>query len=204
MPHPPFSVLDLETTGKHPRSARVVQVGMSHFVDGAVSATTRHLVDPRIPIPAEATAVHGVRDRDVADSPYAGAILGRVFTSTWGSLLVGYNLVDYDLEVVRAEAARATPNLRRSFVEWARSLRGVVDVFPFAAATVTAYKFAKGVRTLSALCAAFGVELGSAHDAGCDAEATGRLALRLVEVGAMPPLDEASEASRSTWAHLLR
>lgn len=177
---------------------------MSHFADGVVYSTTRRLVDPRTRIPAEATAVHGVRDRDVADASYAGTALDLVFAATRGALLVGYNLVDYDLEVVRAEAARSTPSLRRAFVEWARSLRGVVDVFPFAAATVTAHKFAKGVRTLSALCAAFGVELGSAHDAGCDAEATGRLALRLVEVGAMPPLDEAAEATRSTWAHLLR
>src|SRR5947209_8755061 len=63
----PLAVLDLETTGTDPQTARIVEISVLRLTppDDRVQRTRR--VDPEIPIPAEATAVHGITDADVAD-----------------------------------------------------------------------------------------------------------------------------------------
>lgn len=58
-------VLDTETTGLHER-ARIVELAVV-AADGTVLMDT--LVNPGEPIPADATAVHGITDEDVAGAP---------------------------------------------------------------------------------------------------------------------------------------
>lgn len=55
--------LDIEATGTDPSNDRIIEL--------AVRGRTRHrwIFNPGIPIPPEATAVHGYRDSDVADRP---------------------------------------------------------------------------------------------------------------------------------------
>ena len=61
----PILALDTETTGTDPETARVVQysVGRSEGPDNWFAVT--RLIDPGVPIPAEATAVHGITDSRV-------------------------------------------------------------------------------------------------------------------------------------------
>lgn len=58
----PLFALDTETTGTNPETARVVQscIGRSGRI-GEWTPKTR-LINPGVPIPAEATAVHGITD----------------------------------------------------------------------------------------------------------------------------------------------
>jgi len=66
-----ISVIDTETTGLDPESSHLVEVAVVHLTLGvgepSVAYSTR--IRPPVPIPAGATAVHGIADEDVADAP---------------------------------------------------------------------------------------------------------------------------------------
>lgn len=106
----PLGALDTETTGTDPETARVVTacVGMS-MAPGQWSPMEWRL-NPGVPIPAGAAAVHGITDADVTDwSAPADAlaeIRGRlVNAATYEVPIVGHNLA-YDLTLLDREFRR--------------------------------------------------------------------------------------------------
>lgn len=62
-------VVDTETTGIDPRTNRVVDLGAAYFQGGHRQRLHRMLVNPGIPIPPAASAVHGISDAQVANEP---------------------------------------------------------------------------------------------------------------------------------------
>jgi DNA polymerase-3 subunit epsilon len=63
----PLVVFDLETTGTKVQTDRIVEISLLKLLpDGTNQIKTRRL-NPGIPIPAEATAIHGITDADVAN-----------------------------------------------------------------------------------------------------------------------------------------
>jgi DNA polymerase-3 subunit epsilon len=73
----PIIFFDLETTGVDTAKDRIVEISMVKvLVDGTKQIKTRR-INPEMPIPAEATAVHGITDKDVKDEPTA-KILSRI------------------------------------------------------------------------------------------------------------------------------
>lgn len=87
-----YAIVDVETTGFSPREDRVVEVACV-VVDAGFRevASFSSLVDPGRPIPAHATAVHGIRDRDVAASPTLAALRPRLRALTAGAIVVAHN-----------------------------------------------------------------------------------------------------------------
>ena len=64
-----YCVIDVETTGFRPWADRIVEVACV-LLDGCrVAGRWSTLVNPGMPIPAEATAVHGITDGMVAAAP---------------------------------------------------------------------------------------------------------------------------------------
>jgi len=57
--------LDTETTGLGP-SDRIIEIGV---VDDSGSVVFESLIDPRMPIPVDATAIHGITDAMVSGAP---------------------------------------------------------------------------------------------------------------------------------------
>ena len=70
----PLAVLDLETTGIDPKLDRIVEVSVLKLLPGGDHDHRTRRVNPGVPIPPEATAVHGITDDDVADCPTFRAI----------------------------------------------------------------------------------------------------------------------------------
>jgi DNA polymerase-3 subunit epsilon len=65
-----FRVFDTETTGLDPKTDAVVEVAWAIMRgDGTVLSSNATLVNPGRPIPADASRVHGIFDRDVARAP---------------------------------------------------------------------------------------------------------------------------------------
>lgn len=73
-----FIAFDLETTGLHPLAHRIVEIAAVRFRgDGTLLGDFEQLIDPGCTIPAEATEVHGIRDRDVEGKPTIAETLPR-------------------------------------------------------------------------------------------------------------------------------
>lgn len=87
--------LDTETTGID-RTARMVEVSVVDQ-DGNVVLDT--LVNPGIPIPAGATAVHGISDHDVHDAPSHEQVRQDILELVCGREVVIFN-AEYDAAVL--------------------------------------------------------------------------------------------------------
>ncbi len=72
------------------------------MTDGAGAPLLDALVDPGEPIPAEASAVHGIGDEDVRGAPDFGAVLERLTGAVEGRRVLVYNM-GFDLGVLRHE-----------------------------------------------------------------------------------------------------
>lgn len=81
--------LDTETTGLHVGDgAALVEVAV---VDDDGSVLLNTLVNPGCPVPASATAIHGITDAMVRDAPLAADVVARVLDLARGQRVVIYN-----------------------------------------------------------------------------------------------------------------
>jgi DNA polymerase-3 subunit epsilon len=103
----PLCVIDLETTGTDTREDRIVEVAvLTVCPDHSVRSFVRR-VNPGRPIPPAATAVHGIRDGDVADLPTFANLAPKLFSLLDGCDLAGFGIANFDLPLLVAEFARA-------------------------------------------------------------------------------------------------
>ncbi len=94
-------ILDTETTGLDDR-ARIVEITLIDGQSGDVVYTS--LVNPKISIPADATAIHGITDADVADAPTFDKIWNDIKGFLIDSTVYVYNL-DYDYRLIAQSLA---------------------------------------------------------------------------------------------------
>ena len=103
----PIVFFDLETTGLNITEARIVELSfLKVFPDGKEEVKSRR-VNPEIPIPAEATAIHGITDEDVKDSPTFKQIAKSLAAQIEGCDLAGFNSNRFDVPVLAEEFLRA-------------------------------------------------------------------------------------------------
>ncbi|HRF80498.1 MAG TPA: 3'-5' exonuclease, partial [Flavobacteriales bacterium] len=154
----PLAFFDLETTGTRIGKDRIVQIGIIRLLPNGTRESYQTLVNPEMPIPAEATAVHGISDSDVADAPTLGAVARVILDELAGCDLSGFNVLRFDIPFL-------TEELHRVGYEWNTADLRVVDVQRI---------FHKmEPRDLSAALRFYcGKEHSGAHDALADVEAT--------------------------------
>lgn len=98
----PVVFFDTETTGllDNPRST-IVEIGAIRIEpDGRVS-TLETLINPETPIPAEASNVHGIHDRDVADAPTFEEVHADLLAFFDQAVVAGFNSEGYDVPMLR-------------------------------------------------------------------------------------------------------
>lgn len=192
----PFLAYDCESTGVSVESDRIVTATTVLIEPGCEPVVTSWLINPGVPIPAEATAVHGVTDDQALTHgrPPVGVleeIVRELDRARLGGIpVLAYN-APYDLTILDRE-------LRR--YGWAPLEVGLVlDPFVIDKAVD---RYRKGKRTLTAACEHYGVLHGGAHDATADALAAARvmwqITRRYPHIGAMS-LTELHEAQQR-WA----
>ncbi|MER7584930.1 exonuclease domain-containing protein [Kitasatospora sp. NPDC097691] len=168
----PLASFDTETTGVDVENDRIVSAALVvQLAPGAPVRTTTWLADPGVPIPDGARAVHGITDEHVRlHGRPAGAVVAEVTRALAAEARAGHPVVvmnaPYDLTLLDRE-------LRRH--------HGLTLVGGLAAAGLLVLdprvldkhvdRYRKGRRTLTDLCAHYGVELAGAHDAAADATA---------------------------------
>ena len=77
----PLAVLDLETTGRTVGVDRIVEIGVLKVTPDGQESQLQTLVNPEVRIPREATAIHGIGDKDVEDKPTFKEVAPRVTCS---------------------------------------------------------------------------------------------------------------------------
>lgn len=154
----PLAFFDLETTGIRIGRDRIVQIGIVRLMPDGSRERYQTLVNPGIPIPAEATAVHGITDLDVAFAPRLEDVATEVLGHLAGCDLSGFNVIRFDVPFLSEE-------LYRIGHTWDTSALRIVD------AQRIYHKMER--RDLSAALKFYtGKEHEGAHDALSDVEAT--------------------------------
>ncbi|KWT60944.1 DNA polymerase III subunit epsilon [Streptomyces albus subsp. albus] len=173
---------DLETTGTDVEHDRIVTAALIRLeADGREALREIWLLDPGVPVPEEAAAIHGMTTAHVRAHGRAAADgIEEITQSLAGALEAGIPLVvmnaRYDLSLLDRECRRY--GLRTLAERLGRRPAPVIDPLVLDK-HVDPYR--KGKRTLQALCLHYGVPLEAAHEAGADAVAAAGVARRIGE-----------------------
>ena len=102
----PICFFDLETTGTNVVKDRIVEISiLKVFPEGKQQKTT-WLVNPEMNIPAETTAIHGISNEKVANSPTFKELSKEIYTMIKGCDLGGYNSDRFDIPLLAEEMLR--------------------------------------------------------------------------------------------------
>ena len=102
--------LDTETTGLDLRKARLLEAAAVRIAGRAASrapAAFHQLVNPREPIPAFSTAIHGIDNEKVAQAPVFRGRCGRSSQAFLGDAVIIGHTIGFDLAMLAQECKRA-------------------------------------------------------------------------------------------------
>ncbi len=63
----PLAVIDLETTGINLATDRIVEIAIVKIMPDATRSIKHKLINPEMPIPKQASDIHGITDEIVKD-----------------------------------------------------------------------------------------------------------------------------------------
>ena len=154
----PLCFFDLETTGIDVARDRIVEISIVKVYPNGNQESRTWLVNPTIPIPPQATAVHGISNEKVAQEPTFKELAPQIHAMIKDSDLAGYNSDRFDIPLLAEELLRAE-------VDFDMKNRVAVDV------QTIFHK--KEERTLSAAYRFYcNQTLDNAHSAEADTKAT--------------------------------
>lgn len=152
-----FVLIDLETTGlPHHSSVEIIEIGVINH-QGEVLLNS--LIKPRWPIPAQASAVNGLYDADVANAPLLSEIYPQLLRIVADQTAVAFN-----------------SDFEESILEIARQREGLPHLMPQAwYCSMRAYRAFYGARHrigLGRACSLEGITVENAHRAIGDCQLT--------------------------------
>lgn len=163
-------IFDTETTGLDPREDRVIEIGGVELVNRFPTGRTFHVyINPQgREVHAEALAVHGISNADLADKPIFGDIAEKFMAFIDGAHLVAHN-ASFDINFINAEFAR----LGHPSIEQER----IVDTL-----LIARRKHPMGPNSLDALCRRYGIDntRRTRHGALLDSELLSEVYIELI------------------------
>lgn len=184
-----FVAFDTETTGTGP-GTRLVEIAGARFRGDEFLGRFDTLIDPGIPIPADATAVHQITDLMVRGKPKAAEVLRDFFQFAEDAVLVAHN-AEFDASIIGLELTRQRQPAPENLI--LDSLKAARRVFPGQAA-----------HSLDALIELIGIPpQEERHRAFADAELVRHLVRRMAEAtgGDRQPLSKLMEHSGKETMH---
>ncbi len=103
----PICFFDLETTGTNTAKDRIVEMSIIRVEPDGTETVKTWRVNPGMPIPLEASKVHGIYDDDVKDEPHFEEIAQEVFEMIHDADLAGFNSNRFDVPLLAEELLRA-------------------------------------------------------------------------------------------------
>ncbi len=157
----PLVGLDTETTGLSVTEDRIFEIAVVTFQGDTVTDPFCEMMDPTRPLSEASLEKTGVTDADLKGRPTFAHFAAGIVQRIQGQVVVGYNVLGYDLPLLQAELRRVGLELPKCHV---------VDVLVFARGLMPGnrHRLEEAVRH-------FGVTMDTAHRATADAEATVRL-----------------------------
>jgi DNA polymerase-3 subunit epsilon len=174
----PLTAVDIETDSANPAVARIVQIAIIRLHPDGTRDSYATLVNPGVPIPADATAIHGITNEMVKDAPTWAQLAPKLIRAFQGADVLGYNAARFDLEVLRHEFTRVGVNLATPDGE---PPQRVIDPYVI-------WQKKQQRRLADAVQHFLGVEHTGAHDALADIEIT--LAVFEAQLQAFPDLPQ--------------
>lgn len=117
----PIVWFDIESTGVDRENDRIVELCMVKiYTDGTREVKTRRF-NPEMPIPIEASEVHGIYDDDVKDEPTFRRVAKGIHAFIQGCDLGGFNSNAFDIPMLYHEFLRAG-------IVWDYSAHRMIDV----------------------------------------------------------------------------
>jgi DNA polymerase-3 subunit epsilon len=102
----PMVFLDLEATGLNIGSDRIVEIALLKIHPNGSRESKVYKVNPTIPIPLEASKIHGIYDKDIADCPTFKDLSKDLNAFLGGCDLAGYNSNKFDIPMLIEEFTR--------------------------------------------------------------------------------------------------
>lgn len=103
----PLCFFDIESTGTDIAKDRIVEISIFKLFPNGTKETKTWLVNPEVPIPREATAVHGITNEKVAAEPTFKNLSKQLYTLIKDCDLAGYNSDRFDIPLLAEEMLRA-------------------------------------------------------------------------------------------------
>lgn len=169
----PLAAFDTETTGVDVETDRIVSAAVVvQDAPGVRPRVTQWLVNPGVQVPEAATAVHGLTEEHLQhNGRWPAPVMQEIVEELAGQATVGRPIVvmnaPFDLTLLDRELRRHRAS---SLDHWFETTPLLVLDPRVLDKHLDRYR--KGRRTLTDLCAHYGVTLDGAHDAAADALAS--------------------------------
>lgn len=112
----PIVFIDLETTGTSVSSDRIVEISLLKITPDRKEQWMTTRINPEMPIPQQATDIHGIGNKDIADAPSFREVAKNIALFLEGCDLAGYNSMRFDIPLLAEEFLRTHTdfNFRKS------------------------------------------------------------------------------------------
>lgn len=197
---PKFFVFDTETGGIRVFEDRIVQFfGATADAQGNLIDTWEFFINPGVPVPEEAAAVHGFDDEFLAENgmePYdALNYIRNLFLSERDLTLVAFN-ANFDVSILDAEMKRH--GATDLFGVWIAASSKIVDGI-----VIDRHHdpYRKGKRNLATQATHYGIPFNpdELHDARADVELTAKVTAAILEKFGTPTTKEQAQWYKD-WA----
>ena len=162
-----FVVVDLETTGLSPATARICEIGAVRVEALELTARFETLANPGVRLAPAVGALTGIDERDLRRAPPVAAAVRRFLAFAGDSVLVAHN-ARFDLAFLDRETERQTGK---------RIAAPVIDTVGLARRLLAGRTSRAGLASLARF---FGTSVRPCHRALPDAEATAEILLALI------------------------
>lgn len=185
-----YVVFDTETTGLLPHKDDVVQLGAMRVLRGRIveGECIDTLVDPKRPIPAASTKVHGISDSMVRGAPDFDSVTKRFHAFCTGSVIVAHN-APFDMAFLHRQSKESGLTFNHPILD---------------TVLVSAVLFgASAKHTLDAICERLGITIPEhlRHTALGDARATAEVLCAMIPMLKAQGMNTFGEVIAETRKH---
>ncbi|OYU84878.1 MAG: DNA polymerase III subunit epsilon [Flavobacterium sp. BFFFF2] len=105
--HRPLCFFDLETTGTDVARDRIVEISVLKLYPNGNRESRTWLVNPGVPIPLQASQIHGITNEKVANEPTFDQLATSIHQMIKEADLAGFNSDRFDIPLLAEEMLRA-------------------------------------------------------------------------------------------------